>query len=77
MKAKTNKDLLKQIKAGLRLTTKPPKTETPKNVYTRKVKHKKGRYTDDTSFFYGQAKMQLLENTFFKTLFDFSITHIV
>ena len=36
---------LKDLKAGLRLNMrKPPKTEVPKNVYTRKKKHKKGDY---------------------------------
>ncbi len=34
---------LKELRSGLRLEIKkPPKAETPKNVYNRKVKHKKG-----------------------------------
>ena len=33
---------LKLLKSGMRLDIKkPPKVETPKNVYNRKVKHKK------------------------------------
>jgi len=33
----------KEIKRGVRLNIKkPPKVETPKNVYTRKTRHKKG-----------------------------------
>lgn len=33
----------KEIKLGLRLNLrKPPKAEVPKNIYTRKEKHKKG-----------------------------------
>ena len=34
---------IKELKAGVRLNIrKPPKAEVPKNIYTRKVKHKKG-----------------------------------
>ena len=34
---------LKDLKVGVRLNIKkPPKVETPKNVYNRKDKHKKG-----------------------------------
>lgn len=34
---------LKELRAGIRLNIKkPPKVEIPKNVYNRKVKHKKG-----------------------------------
>jgi hypothetical protein len=34
---------LKDLRVGIRLNIKkPPKIETPKNVYNRKVKHKKG-----------------------------------
>jgi len=33
----------KELKTGVRLNIrKPPKAEVPKNIYTRKVKHKKG-----------------------------------
>ena len=33
----------KDLKTGVRLNIrKPPKAEVPKNIYTRKVKHKKG-----------------------------------
>ena len=39
-----------EIKKGLRLDIrKPPKVEIPKNVYTRKSKHKKG-YDDKSSY---------------------------
>ena len=39
----------KELKRGVRLNIKkPPKVETPKNVYTRKDKHKKG-YDDKNS----------------------------
>ena len=48
------KELLKLIRTGVRLDTKPPKTETPKTVYSRKAKHKR-RFSDDTSFFYLRA----------------------
>ncbi|MFW5862104.1 MAG: hypothetical protein ACOCWZ_07615 [Spirochaetota bacterium] len=34
------KELVKRLKKGRRLHTKPPKVETPQNVYTRKHKHK-------------------------------------
>jgi len=34
------KEILKNLRAGIRLITKAPKVETPKNVYNRKVKHK-------------------------------------
>lgn len=37
---KSNKDKLKSLKTGLRLITKPPKREVPKNKYNRKPKHK-------------------------------------
>lgn len=40
----------KEIKRGIRLNIKqPPKVETPKNVYNRKTKHKKG-YDDKHSY---------------------------
>jgi hypothetical protein len=42
------KDLLKELRRGVRLNTPAPKRETPKNVYSRKDKHKR-RYKD-TSF---------------------------
>lgn len=39
---------LKDLKTGLRLNMrKPPKIEVPKNVYSRKLKHKKGDYRDE------------------------------
>lgn len=35
--------IIKDLRQGIRLDIKkPPKTEIPKNIYTRKVKHKKG-----------------------------------
>ncbi len=41
---------LKELKKGIRLNIqKPPKVETPKNVYNRKTKHKKG-YDDKDSY---------------------------
>lgn len=34
---------VKDLRTGIRLNIKkPPKVEVPKNVYNRKVKHKKG-----------------------------------
>jgi len=37
------KKKLKDLRVGIRLNIKkPPKMETPKNIYSRKVKHKKG-----------------------------------
>lgn len=38
------------MRSGVRLKTPPPKTETPKTVYTRKTKHKR-RFRNDSSFF--------------------------
>jgi hypothetical protein len=43
------KELLKLIRTGLRLKTKPPKQEKPATVYNRKSKHKR---TIDASSFY-------------------------
>lgn len=40
MKRKQKKEQLKRIRAGVRLSTPAPKIITPKNVYTRKKKHK-------------------------------------
>jgi len=35
---------VKELRGGLRLEIKkPPKAETPKNIYSRKEKHKDGR----------------------------------
>ena len=40
----------KEIKRGIRLDIrKPPKVETPANVYKRKAKHKRG-YDDKSSY---------------------------
>ncbi len=40
----------KEIKRGIRLDIrKPPKIETPANVYKRKAKHKRG-YDDKSSY---------------------------
>lgn len=50
MKKSDTKDLLRQIRSGIRLATPPPKRETPKNVYSRKSKHK--RRFETPSFFY-------------------------
>ena len=37
------KKKLKDLRVGIRLNIKkPPKIETPKNIYSRKAKHKKG-----------------------------------
>lgn len=41
MKKRDTKDLLHQIRTGVRLATPPPKREVPKNVYNRKDKHKR------------------------------------
>lgn len=41
-----------ELKRGLRLNLrKPPKTEVPKNIYTRKEKHKKGRGDENRDLF--------------------------
>ena len=47
------KKQLKELRVGVRLNIKkPPKIETPKNVYSRKCKHKKGQdYTNSDLFF--------------------------
>ena len=43
------KKKLKDLRVGIRLNIKkPPKIETPKNIYSRKAKHKKG--LDDEKF---------------------------
>ena len=43
------KKKLKDLRVGIRLNIKkPPKIETPKSVYSRKAKHKKG--PDDEKF---------------------------
>ena len=45
---------VKELRKGVRLEIrKPPKAETPKNIYSRKVKHKGGRENEDfrPSFF--------------------------
>ncbi len=49
MEKEKKADLLKTVRCGRRLKTKPPKTQTPKNVYNRKTKHKRG--SEDSSFF--------------------------
>ncbi len=54
MKKNDQKELLKRIHSGMRLVTKPPKRETPKNAYTRKTKHKRSLHTD-SSFFTAHA----------------------
>jgi hypothetical protein len=41
------KQLLKSIKSGIRLKTKSPKIEIPKNIYTRKQKHGKQKFSID------------------------------
>lgn len=46
----SEKELLKLLKQGRRLNVKAPRCETPKNVYKRKVKHKRS-YDNDSSFF--------------------------
>ncbi len=45
---------VKDLRVGVRLDIrKPPKVEIPKNVYNRKVKHKKGTENEKFSpFFY-------------------------
>ncbi len=49
-KRKEQRDLLKNIRKGIRLKTKAPRVETPASVYSRKDKHKR-RIADDSSFF--------------------------
>jgi hypothetical protein len=49
MKKKDEKrDLLKFIRSGIRLKTKPPKQETPKTVYNRRKQ--KRSLNEDSSF---------------------------
>ncbi|MBN2435324.1 MAG: hypothetical protein JXK07_08675 [Spirochaetes bacterium] len=51
----TKKEMLAMMRSVVRLKTPPPKTETPKNVYTRKTKHKR-RFRNDSSFFINKLK---------------------
>ncbi|MFW5808397.1 MAG: hypothetical protein ACOC2H_04510 [Spirochaetota bacterium] len=45
-------ELVKMLRSERRPLPKPPKAQTPKTAYNRKVKHKR-RYRDDaSSFFY-------------------------
>lgn len=48
----------KELKTGVRLNIrKPPKAEVPKNIYTRKVKHKKGHENEKSwPFFYNKNR---------------------
>jgi len=46
---KTARDVLQAVRRGVRLKTKPPKIETPKSVYCRKIKHR--RRPEDLLFF--------------------------
>jgi hypothetical protein len=48
---------IKELRVGIRLDIKkPPKVEIPKNVYNRKVKHKKGLENEKfRPFFYPAA----------------------
>jgi hypothetical protein len=44
---------VKDLRTGIRLDIKkPPKTEIPKNVYNRKVKHRKGLDNEKFSPFF-------------------------
>jgi hypothetical protein len=44
---------VKDLRKGMRLDLKkPPKTEIPKNVYNRKVKHKKGQNRESSAPFF-------------------------
>ena len=51
---------VKDLRAGIRLNIKkPPKVEIPKNVYNRKVKHRKGTENEKLSpFFYTLITLQ-------------------
>ena len=49
-----NKELLKELRSGMRLKTKAPKRETPKTVYNRKRKHK-GRFDTSPYHFIGNV----------------------
>lgn len=51
---------IKDLRVGIRLDIKkPPKVEIPKNVYNRKVKHKKGTDNEKFSpFFYTLISLQ-------------------
>ena len=47
---------VKDLRVGIRLDIKkPPKVEIPKNVYNRKVKHKKGLENEKFSPFFLSA----------------------
>jgi hypothetical protein len=51
---------LKDLRAGIRLDIKkPPKVEIPKNVYNRKVKHKKGPENEKFRPFFLSARNTL------------------
>jgi hypothetical protein len=44
---------VKDLRAGIRLDIKkPPKVEIPKNVYNRKVKHRKGTENENSAPFF-------------------------
>lgn len=44
---------VKEMRKGIRLDIrKPPKTEIPKNIYNRKVKHKSGMDSDSSAPFF-------------------------
>jgi|GEM_PF-1053425 len=53
---------VREIRRGLRLSIKkPPKAETPKNIYKRKQKHKYGRDYEDLRpyfFLWSQVSMR-------------------
>ncbi len=59
---------VKDLRKGMRLDLqKPPKVEIPKNVYNRKVKHKKGLNSESSApFFYS---MRGKESAFCKCLY--------
>jgi len=49
-KSLEKRELSIKVRSGLRLNTPPPKQETPKNIYSRKNKHKR-RFDTSSSFF--------------------------
>ncbi len=55
MKISDKKGTLKLIRAGVRLSVKPPKRETPKTIYNRKSK--KGGIKNETSFFLSNSSL--------------------
>ncbi|HOP62366.1 MAG TPA: hypothetical protein PK358_10420 [Spirochaetota bacterium] len=60
---------IKELKTGVRLNIrKPPKRELPKNIYTRKEKHKKGHGNKETwPFFYLHGRFLITSFIYLQT----------